>query len=108
MSICGGNLSFFSTSSRSYESYFSSNGIELPISKPSFPSVNLNICYNNPIIFSITTTNYLYCLQKCKPNDQNLSSINVDKCALKSNVNATQKIKNISSYKGSKITWIKI
>ncbi len=58
-----------------------------------FPNVNLNTCYNNPTTFSLTTTSYLDCLQKCKPNDEDLSSINVDKCALKPNASVTQKIK---------------
>ncbi len=91
MSICGGSISFFSTSSWSYESCFSSNSTKFPISRPNFPGVNLNTWYNNPTIFSLTTTNYLHCLQKCKPTNQNLSLIDVDKCVLKLNANATLK-----------------
>jgi hypothetical protein len=53
--------------------------------------VNLNTWYSNPITFSFTTTCYLDCLQKCKPNDQDLILINANKCALKPNANATQK-----------------
>jgi hypothetical protein len=90
MSICGGIFSFFSTFGRSYESCFNSNNTDFPISKPSFPGVNLNTRYNNLITFSLTTTNYSNCLPKCKPNDQDLSSINANKCALKPNANATQ------------------
>jgi hypothetical protein len=89
MSICGGNFSFFSTSNRSYESWFDSNDTKFPISRPNFPSVHLNTCYNNPTTFSLTTTNYLHCLQKCKPNDQDMKSVDVDKCALKQDANAT-------------------
>jgi hypothetical protein len=93
MYICGGNFSFFFASSQSYEFYLSSNGINFPISGPNFPSVNLNTCYNNPTTFSLTTTSYLDCLQKCKPNDEDLNLIDVGKCALKPDENATQKIK---------------
>jgi hypothetical protein len=61
-----------------------------PISRPNFLGVNLNTYYSNPTTFSLTTTNYLDCLQKCKINDQDLSSIDANKCALKPNANATQ------------------
>jgi hypothetical protein len=90
MSICGGHFSFFSTSSQSYEFCFRFNDTNFLVSKPSFPSVNLNTYYNNPITFSLTTNNYLDCLQNCKPNDQDMSSIDADKYALKPNANATQ------------------
>jgi len=54
--------------------------------------IGKNTCNNNLTIFSLTTTNYLDCLQKCKPDDQDLSSIDAYKCALKPHANATQKI----------------
>ncbi len=91
MYICGGNFSFFFASGQSYESCLNSNNINFPISKPNFPSVNLNTCYNNPPIFFITTTSYLDCLQTFKPNDEDLNLIDADKCALKLDANATQK-----------------
>jgi hypothetical protein len=91
MSICGGNFSFFSASSWSCESYLNSNDTNFPILRPKFSSVNLNTYYNNPTTFSLTTTNYLDCLQKWKPNDQDLNSIDAYKCALILNANATQK-----------------
>jgi hypothetical protein len=93
MSIYGGSFSFFFVSSQSYESYLNPNGTNFLVSKPNFPSVNLNTCYNNPISFSLTTISYLDYLQKCKPNDQDLRLINADNYALKPNANVTQKIK---------------
>jgi hypothetical protein len=93
MSICKGSFSFFSAFGQSYESCFSSNSTKFPISRPNFPSVKLSTCYNSLVTFSLTTASYLHCLQKCKPNDQDLSSIDANKCALKRNANATLKIK---------------
>jgi len=95
MSICGGNFSFFFASSRSHESCLSSNNTNFPLSRPKFSSVNLNTYCNNPTRFSLTTTSYLDCLQKCKPNDQDLSSINAYKCALKLNAYATHTKKRL-------------
>jgi hypothetical protein len=59
--------------------------------KTQFSKCEFEYCYNNPIIFSLTTISYLDCLQKCKPNDEDLNLIDADKCALKPNANATQK-----------------
>jgi hypothetical protein len=92
MYICGGTFSFFFASGQSYESCLSSNGINFPISRPNFPRVNLSTCYNNPTTFSLTTISYLNCLQKCKPNDEDLNLINAKKCALKPGENVTQQI----------------
>jgi hypothetical protein len=72
MSIYGSSFSFFFASRQSYEFFFSFNDIDFPISKLSFPSVNLNTYYNNPITFSLATTSYLDCLQNYKPNDQDM------------------------------------
>jgi hypothetical protein len=91
MSICGGNFSFFSAFGQSYEFCFSFNDIDCLVSKLNFPSVILNTYYNHPTIFSLPTTSYLDCLQNCKCNDQDMSSIDANKCALKPNANATQK-----------------
>jgi hypothetical protein len=93
MSICGGNFSFFFAFGQSYESCFNSNATNFPISRPNFPNVNLNTYYNNLITLSLTTTSYLDYLQKWKFNDQDLSTIDVNKCALKPDANATQKFK---------------
>jgi hypothetical protein len=90
MSINGGNFSFFYASSWNYEFCLSPNDIDFLVSRPNFLGVNLNTCYSNPTTFSLTTTNYLDCLQKCKPNYQDLSLIDVVKCALKQDANATQ------------------
>jgi hypothetical protein len=90
MSICGGIFSLFSTFGQSYESCLSSNGTYFVVSKPIFSSVNLITYYNNLTTFSLTTISYLDCLIIRKPNDQDLSSIDADKCGLKPNANATQ------------------
>lgn len=92
MSICGRNFSFLSASGQSFESCLSSNGIDFPVLRPNFLGVNLNTYNNNPITFSLTTTNYLDCLQKFKLNHQDLSLINAHECALKLDPNAIQKI----------------
>jgi hypothetical protein len=100
MSICGGNFSFFSASSQSRESCLSSNNTNFLLSRPNFSSVNLNTYYNNPTTFSLTTTSYLDRLQKCKPNDQDLSSMDAYKCALKLNANATHTKKKVNTKVG--------
>jgi hypothetical protein len=64
MSICGDNFSFFSASSQSYEFFFNPNNIYFIVSRPNFLSVNLN-------------------------NDQDMSSIDANKCFLKPDANAT-------------------
>jgi hypothetical protein len=45
MYICRGNFSFFFAFDQSCESCLSFNSINFPISRPNFPSVNLNTCY---------------------------------------------------------------